>query len=445
MRAGEIRNRSVLVMGLGRFGGGTGVSRWLCAQGARVTVTDLADADALADSVGQLADCDVALHLGEHQERDLDTADLVVVNPAVDRRKSPFFARIIERGIPWTTEINLFLERCPGRVIGITGTAGKSTTCALLNEVLKASATRVWFGGNVGRSLLADLPQVRPDDLVILELSSFQLDTVSRIKPSVDTAVITNAWPNHLDRHGDFESYLAAKLNLFRFQQAGCTAVVGPGDEALHRAVEEIAGRTGATVVLVREPREPYELRMPGQHNQANAACAATVSALLGVEESAARARMAAFGGLPHRLEHLGRFAGVDYYNDSKATTPSGVATTLGSLDRPAIIIAGGQDRGDDLEPLVEAVNKRAKAFVCTGPSARRLADAVISARRDTEAPTVEVATDLADAVQLARQHAAPGDAILLSPGAPSYGQFVNYEQRGEEFRRLVGALSSRQ
>ena len=445
MSGAEIRNRSVLVMGLGRFGGGIGVSRWLCAQGAGVTVTDLADADALADSVDQLADCDVALHLGGHEERDLDAADLVVVNPAVDRRKSLFFARIVERGIPWTTEINLFLERCPGRVIGVTGTAGKSTTCALLNGVLKASATRIWFGGNVGRSLLADLPQIRPGDPVILELSSFQLETISQIRPSVDTAVITNVWPNHLDRHGGFDSYLAAKLNLFRFQQAGCTAVVGPGDEALRRAVDEIARRTGATVVLVQEPCEPYELRMPGQHNQVNAACAATVGALLGVEESAARARMAAFGGLPHRVEHLGRFAGVDYYNDSKATTPSGVATTLGSLDRPTIVIAGGQDRGDDLGPLVEAVTRRAKALVCTGQSARRLADAVLVARRVAEAPTVEVTADLADAVQLARRHAASGDVILLSPGAPSYGQFANYEQRGEEFRRLVGALSSRQ
>ena len=443
MTPAEVRNRDVLVMGLGRFGGGIGVTRWLSTHGARVTVTDLADPAALADSVSQLDDCSVTFHLGGHDEGDLETADLVVVSPAVDRRRSPFFARIIERGIPCTTEINLFLERCPGRVIGVTGTAGKSTTCALLEQVLRPSACgqrQVWFGGNVGKSLLAELPHIGTDDLVVLELSSFQLETMDQIRPSVQVGVITNAWPNHLDRHDDFDSYLAAKLNLFRYQRAGCTAVVGPGDETLGHAVGEIAGRTGARLGVVSEPSEPYDLRLPGRHNRANAACAATVAALLGVEESAARARMAAFCGLPHRLEHLGTFEGVDYYNDSKTTTPRGVAVALEAFTGPVIVVAGGQDRGEDLGPLVGAVSLGAKGVVCMGQSAGRLAEAVQAAGRRADAPMLEVAADLADAVRLARRLAGPGDVIVLSPGAPSYDQFANYEQRGQEFRRLVGA-----
>ena len=442
------QDRRVLVMGLGRFGGGVEVCRWLCERGAAVTVTDLADGIALADSVGQLADCDITFHLGGHDEGDLDATDLVVVNPAVDQRRSAFFARIVERGIPWTTEINLLLERCPGRLVGVTGTAGKSTTCALLDEALQPLATggrRVWFGGNVGRSLLGDLDAIGPHDPVILELSSFQLETVNRIQRSPHVAVITNVWPNHLDRHGDLEAYLSAKLNLFRFQRAGDVAVVGSGNEALCRAVEAVASRTEARLVVVPEPAEPFQLRIPGAHNQANAACAATVAGLLGVAENEARARMAEFPGLPHRLQHVGTFDGVACYNDSKSTTPASTAMALSAFDRPVIAIVGGQNRGDAPGPLVEAVIGGARAVVCTGQSGPQIARAVTAARGNRDQPAVEIASDLTDAVGRARRLATPGCAILLSPGAPSYDEFVNYEHRGRAFVDAVKRRPDRQ
>jgi len=467
MRAGvntEVLGRKVLVIGLGRFGGGVGVSRWLCEQGARVAVTDLAGADALADSVAALNGFDIALHLGGHDERDLDTADLVVVNPAVDRRKSPFFARIVERSLPWTTEINLFLERCRGRVLGVTGTVGKSTTCALLYEALRPAFPRAWFGGNVGRSLLEELPRIEPDDPVVLELSSFQLETAAAVEPNPHVALVTNIRPNHLDRHGSYADYVSAKLNLFRFQRPGTVAMVGPGDEALRRAVGDIAATTGARLVALDEPRAALPLRIPGRHNQVNAACALAVAGELGVESSSAAQRVAAFEGLPHRLQHVGRIDGVDYYNDSKTTTPQGVETALAAFDRPVVVIVGGQNRGDDLQPLIKAVARKAKAVVCMGESGPRIAaelaaSATRSAPQDTARgavahetrgsaahrarahaawPHVEVAYDLPTAVAHAARQASPGDVILLSPGAPSYGQFVNYEHRGGEFIRLV-------
>lgn len=441
-------SRRVLVMGLGRFGGGAGVCRWLGQQGARVTVTDLADESTLADSVAQLADRDIAFHLGRHDEGDLDAAELVVVNPAVDRHKSAFFTRILERGIPWTTEINLFLERCRGRVIGITGTTGKSTTCALLNEALTPLASqnrRVWLGGNVGGSLLGDLEAIGPHDLVILELSSFQLEAVPQIQRSPNVAVITNAWPNHLDRHGDFETYLSAKLNLFRFQQASDVAVVGSRDQALRRAVEVIASQNRARLVTVSDTAEPFQLRIPGAHNQANAACAATVAGLLGVAASQARAAMAEFPGLPHRLQHAGKFDGVDYYDDSKSTTPAGTAAALASFGRPVIVIVGGRDRGDDVSQLVEAVIAGAQAVVCMGDSGSQIARAVAAVRGDRDRPAVEIASDLADAVGRARRRAAPGRVIVLSPGAPSYGEFVNYVDRGRAFVEAVNRRSDGQ
>jgi len=447
MNATRLRDRSVLVMGLGRFGGGIGVTRWLCAQGARVTVTDLADRSALAGPLARLGDCEVKLSLGQHREADLDGVELVVVNPAVDRRRSDFFARVRQRRIPWTTEINLFLQSCPARVIGVTGTTGKSTTCALLHEALGGAADgdgRVWLGGNLGRSLLEELPRMSPGDLVVLELSSFQLEATPLIATSPELALITNLRPNHLDRHGDFDAYLDAKLNLFRFQRAGCPAVVGPGDNTLARQVGAVTRQTAATLVRVEPPGEPYALRLPGRHNQENAACAATVARLLGVTDALARKRMAGFGGLPHRLEHVLRVAGADYYNDSKSTTPAGVATALAAFDRPVVLIVGGQDRGEDLRPLLGALGAGCRALVCTGGSGERLAGE-LAARPAVGGPAVTRAADLAQAVKQAHRAARAGDVVVLSPGAPSYDRFVNYEQRGEAFRRLVADLAGRQ
>ncbi len=396
MDVAELADRNVLVMGLGRFGGGIGVSRWLCTQGARVTVTDLADAAKLEASVAQLSDCDITWHLGGHPEGDLAATDLVVVSPAVDRRKSEFFASATGRGIPWTTEINLFLERCPGRIIGVTGTAGKSTTCALLNEALQPLAgegRRVWFGGNVGRSLLGDLPDMGSDDLVVLELSSFQLEATAQLAASPQVGLITNVWPNHLDRHGDADDYLSAKLNLFRYQRPGCWAVVGSADRTLRVTVEGITRETGARFVALPETTDRYDLRIPGPHNQRNAACAATIAGLIGVEEGDARTRMAAFGGLPHRLEHVVCAGGVDYYNDSKSTTPKGTATAVGSFDRPVVVIVGGQERGDDISPLVDAVRSGARAVVCVGASGPRIAETITAAAPESSEPRVELAT----------------------------------------------------
>ena len=444
----EVANRSVLVMGLGRFGGGVGVTRWLCRRGATVTVTDLADEASLIESLGRLADCDVAFHLGGHDERDLRAADLVVVSPAVDRRTSAFFKKIVERQVPWTTEINLFLPRCRGRVIGVTGTAGKSTACALLYEVLKSSipgGRRVWLGGNVGRSLLTDLDDIGSDDVVVLELSSFQLEAVPQIERSPEIGVVTTIWPNHLERHGDFESYLSAKLNLLRYQQAGQWAVVGSEGPALVGAVRAVTAETGASLAVVAQPAAPYDLQIPGGHNQLNAACAERVAGLLGVSESACRVGLAGFAGLPHRLEKVGDVGGVTYYNDSKSTTPRGTAAALDALDRPVVVIVGGRAGQDDLEPMVRAAATRARAVVCMGACGLRLAAAIRAGRGERSVPVVETAGDLAEAVERARALARPGDAVLLSPGMPSYGDFVNYEHRGEAFVELVGTESNRQ
>jgi len=351
-----LRDKRVVVMGLGRFGGCIGVTRWLVSQGAHVTVTDMADAASLAGSVAQLDGLGVQFHLGGHDLADLDGADLLVVSPAVDKRKSAFFMAAAARGVPWTSEMNLFLERAPARLIGVTGSAGKSTTCAMIYHVLGAVERaggapfrRAWFGGNIGRSLLADLPAMRPDDVVVLELSSFQLEDAAAVRISPSIGMVLNISPNHLDRHGDEESYLDAKLNIVRFQKPGQIAIAGPEDPRLAGRIVEITEQTGARAVAVSVDRR-FALCVPGRHNQVNAACAATVCRCLGIEEGDIAQALASYRSLRHRLEHVGTWRGVDFYNDSKSTTPEATITAVEAMDRPAVVIVGGFDKGLPLE-----------------------------------------------------------------------------------------------
>ena len=228
----QLSSMRVVVMGLGRFGGGVGVTRFLADKGADVLVTDLADESTLADSIEKLGDIKVEFRFGEHRESDLDDVDLLVVSPAVNRQTNTFCQAARLRKIPWTTEVNLFLARCPGRILAVTGSIGKSTTCAMLHTILsspEAAASggfgKAFLGGNIGRSLLQQLDEISADDVVVLELSSFQLDAAGGIGFAPAVAGITNVRPHHLERHGDFDSYFNAKLNLIREQTTGQAVV----------------------------------------------------------------------------------------------------------------------------------------------------------------------------------------------------------------------------
>jgi UDP-N-acetylmuramoylalanine--D-glutamate ligase len=402
--------RRVLVMGLGRFGGGIGVTRWLVAQGACVTVTDMAAAETLAESVAQLQGLDVRFRLGGHTRSDLAETELLIVSPAVDKRTSDFFQAAADRGIPSTSEMNLFLERCPPRIAGVTGTAGKSTTCAMAHHVLgaaveagRATFRRAWFGGNIGRSLLADLGDMTPDDVVLLELSSFQLEDAAAVRISPSVGAILNLSPNHLDRHGDEQGYLDAKLNIVRYQRAGDFALVGPDSPRVLSAVAEVAARTGARLVPVSADRV-FDLTVPGRHNQINANCAAAVCRCLDVDEEFAAQALTSFRALPHRLQHVRTYRGVVYYNDSKSTTPEATVTAVEAIDRPAVVIVGGYDKHLPLEAMAAALVQRAKAVVCCGAAGARYATAVTDARGGASHPEVERVDRLADAIVRVRR-----------------------------------------
>lgn len=437
----SLAGKRVTVVGLGRFGGGIGATRWACAQGAEVTVSDAASPDSLADSVAALAGLDVRLHLGGHLAADLLEADLLIINPAVPKTQ-PTLAEAIARGVPWTTEINLFLQLCPAPVVGVTGSVGKSTTTAMIGEILAAGRT-THVGGNIGRSLLERIDRIAPGDAVVLEMSSFMLEDTPQVAISPAVAVVTNLRPNHLDRHGTMDAYAEAKKNIYRFQGPGGAVVLNADPSAGLGGFA--AGAPGRVVQVNPRSAEPFELAVPGEHNQHNAQLAFAAAAEMGATRDQAQRALRTFAGLPHRLQWVGERGGVRYFNDSKCTTPEGAAVALEAFAlRTTVLIAGGYDKKVSFAPLAAAAAARAKAVVTLGATAGQIAEAIDAASRPRPAgdrPEVHSADSLEKAVQTAAQLAEPGDAVLLSPACASYDMFINYEQRGEEFTRLVKAL----
>ena len=420
----RLAGRRVTVMGLGRFGGGTGVTRWLVEQDASVLVTDVLHEKDLREPLAPLEDFRssgrIELRLGGHDEHDFSSCDLVVANPAVPKPwANPFLVRARAAGIPITTEINLLVERLDRRqVIGVTGTAGKSTTTAMIQHVLASCCCerKAWLGGNIGGSLLADLDRIAPDDLVVLELSSAMLHWLGageRAGWSPHWALLTNLAPNHLDWHGDFDHYRRSKEGIFRHQE--------PGDRAL-RGVD----------IRLDGPRIP--LGLPGTHNQHNACVAARVAAeVAGIGIDDARMRLADFTGLPHRLQLVAERDGMRFYNDSKSTTPEATCLAVAAFEHPRHIhlIAGGHDKGADLTSIAQLA-KRIGGLYTIGATGAALA-------ADVPNPShVERCATLDKAVRAARERMREGDVLVLSPGCASWDQFANYEERGARFTALV-------
>jgi UDP-N-acetylmuramoylalanine--D-glutamate ligase len=429
---------NVTIMGLGRHGGGAAAARYCAQSGARVTVTDLASADTLAESMAQLNDLPIERFvLGRHDPEDFRRADIVVVNPAV--RPENELVEIARRtGAQITSETELFLNACPAQIIGVTGTVGKSTTAAMLHAVLQASGRRAWLGGNIGRSLLPELDQIQRDDLVVLELSSFQLHLLNENARWPTGAVVTNCLSNHLDWHGTREHYVAAKQQLIRNLPPGGLAVFGPVDSELHawRSLVPLSVDLLETWWLHLIP----ELRIPGTHNRTNAALATTVAEKLGVAAETIRNSLAAFNGLPHRIEFVAEVAGRRFYNDSKSTTPAATIAALSSMDRPTWLLLGGVEQHVDYAELMATVVQRSVGAGFFGATGRKLE---LFARDRDNSFCAYRGESLSEAFHWCWNHSREGDAILLSPACASTDQFQDFTHRGEEFTQLVRSLET--
>lgn len=478
MKRESFAGKRVLVMGLGRFGGGVDAAQFAHRAGAKVIITDLASAEHLADSISRLAGLEgIEFHLGSHDPADFEQADVVVANPAVPPDNE--FLQIARRaGKRVTAQISIFFELCPAQIIGVTGANGKSTTTALTAHLLEKARCdlphtkyqNVWLSGNIGNQpLLTVLDQIEADDLVVLELSSFQLEQLVQIQKAPDVALLTNLTPNHLDRYETFANYCAAKENIFKFQKLDqnrpAVSIFNAEDKVAAGWLAKYNEEAGRICIRFSSDDVSPEIhgvfRLPGRANLSNLAAAMAIAKHFGVGDERIIRCLPEFKALPHRLELIAEISGVGWYNDSKATTPQSAITALEAFEQPIIFIAGGYDKHLPFDELGRKIAEKAKTAILIGQTAHKIAQAIKTAnmslqgakrrsrrdglrhnlkRRETKVKTVN---SLADAVQLANRLSQPGDVVLLSPACASYDMFENYEQRGREFTRLVQSLDA--
>ncbi len=447
----NLKGQRVTVMGLGLFGGGVGAVRFLLRKGAVVTVTDLRPEKDLRDSVCALKGLPIAFVLGRHEETDFQNANLIVANPAVPR--SSRYLKIAESvGVPITSEICLFVERCSAPIIGVTGSSGKTTTTSLIGEMLKRKDERTRIGGNIGGSLLDELDLLQADIPIVLELSSFQLDRLGDLPWSPHIAVITNFAPNHIDIHGSLQAYRKAKQQIVRHQTKGDWTIVNGEDAEVSRwagaGQRVVFAVEGEGDVFVREGKIQHTIHgdvrsvcsvdtisLRGRHNLANALSATGAAVISGVSEENIADVLQTFQGVPHRLEQVAEVNGVLYVNDSIATSPDRTRTALMAYDKPIVLIAGGYDKGIAYDNLGVAIAEKVTHLIVMGDTGDAIA---ATAKGKTNIHRVE---NLEEAMGCATDLAQAGDVVLLSPASASYDQFRNFEERGERFRECVEKL----
>ncbi len=439
----------VLVLGLGKSG--LAAARFLLSRGARVTVSDSRPAASLDPvALKELSLAGVTLALGGHDEGLLADCDLLVPSPGVPL-ELPLLHQARNLGLAIIGELALAAPLLHEEVVAITGTNGKTTVTSLCGELCAAAGRRVFIGGNIGVPLLDYLLGPRQAEVLVLELSSFQLELAGDFRPRV--AVLLNLTPDHLDRHHDMAGYAAAKQQIFVRQGAGDTAILNDDDPlvaatALPNGVRRLgfgcgptsaARLDGSRVRLVRDGgEEVYDLsgtRLASSVNVANAAAALLAARCLGCEPEVLRPALAAYVPQPHRLESVARIDGVNYVNDSKATNIGATCAALEAMTGPVLLIAGGRDKGGDYALMAPVVQARVRRLYLLGEAAAAMAAAL------GHLVPCELVTSLPQAVQRAAEFARPGETVLLAPACASFDMFQSYGHRGQVFRDAVGAL----
>lgn len=446
----SLEGRRVVVMGLGRFGGGVGVTRWLAERGADVLVTDKEPGERLEESVSKIKDLvqggRVELRLGEHRVNDFTTADLIVVNPAVPKPWDDRFVRSAQAaGIELTTEIGLVAKLLGReRVVGVTGSAGKSTTCAMIDHALRACGVDCVLGGNIGGSLLEQASKIGKKTVVVLEVSSAMLYWLGIDQWSPRVAVLTNLEPNHLDWHGTEDHYRQSKQRILEYQVRRDAAVLG-------HAVADWPVGVGVERVVVGAGDGVAGCLVPGAHNAWNARVAVVAAGLaagriagVSLKESVLEEAVRSFAGLPHRLRLVHEAGGVRFYDDSKSTVPKASVLAVDAIEHTlgagtVHLICGGYDKKVDLS-AISGLAARAAGLYTIGGTGDGIADGATRADRVVRCGTLDVA------VREAMTRAKAGDAVVLSPGCASWDQFEHFEARGrafEDFARRITAAES--
>jgi UDP-N-acetylmuramoylalanine--D-glutamate ligase len=447
----DLAGKRVLVVGLGRSG--IAAARLCASRGARVTVNDAKPADLLQSELALLSPA-IQRELGGHPAALFEAQNMIVLSPGVPPLPQVEAAR--GKGVFVTGELELASWFIRSTAVAITGTNGKSTTTTLCGAILGAKGQPTFVGGNLGTPLCEAVgtPAGREGGTCVVEVSSFQLETVRTFRPQV--AVLLNISPDHLDRYPELASYIAAKQRIFVAQTASDFAVINIDDANVESAVRKIHSRcilisTHRTLgiggwvdgdsLCVRLPGGPveyYPAHLPGlvgRHNQENALGALVAARLLGALPAEARQALVSFRPLPHRMELVGDFNDIEFYDDSKGTNVGAVVAALDGFPRKVVLIAGGKDKGGSYAPLAEAMKKNGRAAVLIGEAAPKIRAAL------TGVVPVEMAGDMDEAVHLAAQLAERGEAVVLSPACSSFDMFRDYAHRAEVFRMAVQSL----
>lgn len=446
----------IVILGMARQG--LALARYMVEQDAAVVVSDLRPAERMTQAMAQLADLPVDAVLGDHPLSLLEGTDLLCLSGGVST-DSPIVREAVSRGVRITNDSEIFFEQCQAPIVGITGSAGKTTTTALVGAMCADDFTsgdrRVWIGGNIGRSMLPDLAEIQQTDLVVMELSSFQLEIMSR---SPQVAAILNLTPNHLDRHKSMACYSAAKARILQFQTETGVAVLGRDDPGAWSMRELVRGRLrlfGASTAaecgaFVREGviwirREGVEsvicpvdeVRLRGKHNVQNVLAAVALADAVDVSTSSMAEVARTFAGVDHRLELVREVNGVRWYDDSIATAPERLMAAVNAFGEPIVLLAGGRDKDLPWSDAAALIAERVREVVLFGEAAE-----LIHSHLDVAGMGAVVRVNsLEAAVEAAARLARPGDIVLLSPGGTSFDAYQDFAERGDHFRALVQLL----
>lgn len=478
--------KKVLVIGIARQG--IALARYLAQHGARIIVNDRRQIDQLVDAQGALRDEPIQWIVGGHPLSVLDGVELVCISGGVPS-DLPIVAEASKRGIPISNDSQIFLEVCPCKVVGITGSAGKTTTTTLFGLIAQAAVdelenasqergenssgpsyidydSKVWVGGNIGSPLISVVDQMQPGDLAVMELSSFQLEMMDR---SPDVAVVLNITPNHLDRHKTMENYIAAKSRIIEFQSSQDAAVLNLDDQVVSNLKDDINGRLVVfgkqkiaenipcvsfdpdfNSVQIASPKEQGEkqiivinhndIPLRGEHNLMNVIAACATALACGISPTAMRSGVKKFSGIPHRLEFVRSWGGGDWYNDSIATAPERAIAAIHSFSEPLILLAGGRDKDLPWDGFASLVCERVKHLILFGEAVGVISAALNKYEKKSDI-TVTVCSGLLEGVKAAATKVDEGDVVLLSPGGTSFDEFVDFEARGEAFKKWVTEL----
>ena len=449
----ELRGKRVLVVGLARTGVAT--SLFCAARGAVVTATDARTENEIGAEIAKLREAGVALELGGHQERTFLTQDLIIPSPGVPA-DAPLLQSTRAKGITVWSEIELAYRFLKGKLIGITGSNGKTTTTSLVEHILKSAGFSTILAGNIGTPLIDCVEASRDDTATVVELSSFQLELIETFRPNI--AVFLNLTPDHLDRHGTMKAYGAAKARLFENQTAEDFAILNADDpattpyaptrpqllwfsrkqrvaEGAYLRAEEIVFRHAGVEEAVMKRGE---IPLAGAHNLENVLAAVSATRIAGARAAAIAKGVRSFAGVEHRLEFVAEIGGVRFYNDSKATNVDATLKALDAFPGRILVILGGKDKGSDYTLLQKTLRDKAILALLVGAAAEKIEKQIAGS------VAVEHAGTLERAVEIASHAAQPGDVVLLAPACASFDQFQNYEHRGRTFKELVRQLEHR-